>query len=71
MPFTATQMNLEKIILSEVSQKKTNTWYHLHMEPKKIYTNEFIYKIETDSQTQKTNMITKEEVGVREKLAQD
>ena len=71
MPFTAKQMNLEKIILSEVSQKKTNTWYHLHMESKKIYTNEFIYKIETDSQTQKTNMITKEEVGVREKLAQD
>ena len=71
MPFTATQMNLEKIILSEVSQKKTNTWYHLHMESKNIYTNEFIYKIETDSQTQKTNMITNEEVGVREKLAQD
>ena len=33
--FTATWMNLEIIILSEVSQKKTNTvWYHLHVESK-------------------------------------
>ena len=51
MSFIATQMDLEKIKLSEVSQKKINIWYHLHMESKKNYTNELIYKIETDSQT--------------------
>lgn len=55
MSFTATWLGLEKIILSEVSQKKTNI-YHLHMESKKIYTNELVYKIETDSQTYKTNL---------------
>ena len=32
MPFSATCMDLEVIILSEVSQKKTNIWYHLHVE---------------------------------------
>ena len=34
MPFAATWMNLEIITLSEESQKKTNTIYHLHVEPK-------------------------------------
>ena len=35
MPFAATWMQLEIIILSEVSQKKTNTmWYHLYVESK-------------------------------------
>ena len=35
MPFAATWMQLEMIILSEVSQRKTNTiWYHLYMESK-------------------------------------
>ena len=36
MPFAATWMQLEIIILHEVSQKKkTNTvWYHLYMESK-------------------------------------
>ena len=35
MPFVATWMQLETIILSEVSQKrKTNIWYHLHAECK-------------------------------------
>ena len=33
--FTATWTDLEIIILSEVSQKKTNIiWYHLHRNPK-------------------------------------
>ena len=37
MPFAATWMNLEIIILSEISQSKTNTiWYHLYVESKKI-----------------------------------
>ena len=52
MSFTATWMELEIIILSEVRQRKTNTMKHrLHVESKKIYIyiNEFIYKIEIDS----------------------
>ena len=37
MLFAATGMNLEIIILNEISQRKTNIiWYHLHVEPKKI-----------------------------------
>ena len=45
--FTATWTDLEIIILSEVSQKKTNIiWYHLHRNSK-YDTNELIYK--TDS----------------------
>ena len=36
MPFVATQMDLEIVILSEVRQKKTNNMYHLLLtrEPK-------------------------------------
>ena len=36
MPFAATWMDLEGIMLSEISQKKTNTvWHHLYVESKK------------------------------------
>ena len=36
LPFAATWMDLENIILSEISQRKTNTIpYHLYVEPKK------------------------------------
>ena len=35
MPFAAVWMDLEIIILSEVSQTKTNIRYHLYMESKK------------------------------------
>ena len=35
MPFVATWMDLEIIILSEISQTKTKTiWYHLYVESK-------------------------------------
>ena len=35
VPFVTTQMGLEIITLSEVSQKETNTmWYHLYVESK-------------------------------------
>ena len=39
MPFIATKMDLEFVILSEVRQKKTNTMYHLLFtwEPKIQY----------------------------------
>ena len=36
LPFATTWMELEGTVLSEVSQKKTNTvCYHLYIEPKK------------------------------------
>ena len=36
MPFAATWMDLEIIILSEVRKKKTNIiWYHFYVESKK------------------------------------
>ena len=48
----ATWMDLETIILSEISQQeKTNIWYHLCANSKENDTNEFIYKTETDPQT--------------------
>ena len=51
LPFAATWMDLENIILSEVSQTKTNMIsYYLYVKSKND-TNESIYKIETDSQT--------------------
>ena len=52
MSFAATWMDLEIIILNEVSHTKTGIiWYHLYVESKKWYKNELIYKTETDSQT--------------------
>ena len=49
MPFTATWVDLEIIILSEESQRKTNIiWYHLYVESKKmIQMNIFIKQKET------------------------
>ena len=46
MLFVAKMMGLEVIILSDVSQRKTNIWYHLYVEPKKCHMHELIYKIE-------------------------
>ena len=52
LPFAATWVDLEIVILSEVSQTKTHIiCYHLYVESKKNYTNELIYKTEIDSQT--------------------
>ena len=48
MPFAATWMDLEIIILNEVSQRKTNIGYHyMGNLKKKNDTNEFTYQ--TDS----------------------
>ena len=51
MPFAATWMDLEIIILSEVSQRKTIVYDITYMWNLKNSTNELIYKTETDSQT--------------------
>ena len=53
MPFAATWMALEIIILSEVSQKKKDKYHMISLicEIFKNDTNELIYKTETDSQT--------------------
>ena len=40
MPFAATWMDLEIVILSEVRQRKTNIIYALYVESKKNCTNE-------------------------------
>ena len=48
MPFTATWMQLEILILNEVSQKEDK--YHM-ISDLKYGTNELMYKTETDSQT--------------------
>ena len=45
MPFAATKMNLEVIILSEARQTKTDMiGYFLYIESTKNDTNEVIYK---------------------------
>ena len=48
MPFSATWMDLQIIILSEVSQRKTNIIYHLYVESNKNDTKELIYKTKTN-----------------------
>ena len=48
MPFAATQMDLEIIILSEVSQAKTNIICYPSVKSKKNDVSELIYKT-TDS----------------------
>ena len=57
MPFAATWMDLEIIILNEVSQRQVSQDI-TYIEPKKNNnnTNELIYRIEKDLQTQKTNL---------------
>ena len=52
MPFAATWMDLEIIILSEVSQREKDKYHTIsYMWNLKYDTNELIYKTETDSQT--------------------
>ena len=46
MPFAATCMDLEIIILSEVRKRKVNTIYHLYVECK-IFANIFIRQKQT------------------------
>ena len=68
LPFVATQMDLENTILSEMHQRQI--FYGIsYMQNLKIIQIESIYKIETDLETKKTNMVTKgEREGRRDKL---
>ena len=69
MLFAAICMGLEIIILSEVSQKKKDK-YHMISFMHVIFKNdknEIIYKTETDSQTQKTNLCLPKRKGMGEK----
>ena len=65
MPFAATRMEPEIIILNEVSESQTS--YHitymwnLKKKKKKKDTNELICRTETYSHTLKTNMVIKGE----------
>ena len=71
MPFAATWMDLEIIILSEVSQTEKDKYCMISLicGIQKDDTNELIYKTETDSQTSKTNLwLTKCKSGGRDKL---
>ena len=56
MPFVATWMDLEVIIVSEVSQETNIVILLVHEINLKNYTNELIYKREIDPQTQKTDL---------------
>ena len=57
-------MDLEMVILSEVSQRKKNIKQrHLYVASKKNYTNETIYKTEIDSYIESKLMVTKMEKG--------
>ena len=55
-PFATTWMDLEIIILSKLSQKKTNIIYHLQVEYNKNDAKEFIYKTETYSKISRSNL---------------
>ena len=56
LPFAVTWMDLDIIILSEVSQTEKGKYMISHMWNLKNNTNGFIYKTGTDSQTQKANL---------------
>ena len=61
MPFAATWMQLEIIILSEVNQKERQIPYNItYMQNLKCDASELIYEIETDSQIQRTDLFAKE-----------
>ena len=56
MPFPATWMDLEIVILSEVSQKERQIPYITYMQNLKYDTSELVYETETDSQTERTDL---------------
>ena len=64
MSFAATWMDPEIIILSELDRERHISYDIIYMWNLKNDTNELIYKTETDSETQKTNLwLPKGKVG--------
>ena len=70
MPFAATWMDIEIIILSEVSQTKANIiWYHLYVESKKlIQMNLFTKQKQTHRLRNQTYSYQRGKVRGRDKL---
>ena len=64
-PFTATWMDLEMIIRSEVRQRKTISSDITYVQNLKQDTNELIYETETDSQTENRTVVAREEGTIR------
>ena len=56
MPFAATWMDLEIIILSEVNQRKTNTMNHLNVESKKMIQMNLLTKQKYSHRHRKTKL---------------
>ena len=54
MPFAATWIDLEIVILSEVSQAEKDKYHMILFMCGILKKNELIYKTETDSQIEKT-----------------
>ena len=67
MPFAATWMDLETIILSEVSQKEI-PYDITYMWNLKYDINELIYETETDSQIQRSDLWLPGRRGWRKEL---
>ena len=63
--FCSKSMDLEKIILSEVSQTEKLKYYIIYMWNLKSSKNESTNKTETESQAENKLMATKEEKGGR------
>ena len=62
MPLAAAWMDLEIVILSKISQRKTNIiWYHIHVEPKENDTMNWYTKLRQTHGHRKQFMIAKGE----------
>ena len=70
MPFAATWMDLEIIVLSEVSQTEKDKYHMISLicGILKKATNELVYKTEIESDVENKLMVTKGEKRKRDKL---
>ena len=59
MPFAATCMDLEIVILSEVRQRKTNIIYHLHGDSKIWYKSTYLQNGNRLTDIENKLMVTK------------
>ena len=66
MSFAATWMDLEIIILSEVSQKRQIPYNITYMWNLKYNTNDLVYETETNSQTENRLMVAEVVGGLRQ-----